>query len=71
MPTNEPPQVPATVAVKPAFDVTVKAVVAPVLTVCAVPGLIVPFAPALGVTVKVIGAKVAVTVQLAVTAAVV
>ena len=71
MPTSEPPHVPPTVAVKPALGVTVNTLVLPVLTVCAVLGLIVPFAPALGVTVKVIGAKVALTVQLAVTALVV
>src|SRR5688572_25198219 len=46
---------------KPAFGVTVKFVVAPWFTACAVPGESVPPAPALGVTVYCVSAKVAVT----------
>ena len=56
--------------VKPALGVTVKVVVAPLFTICEA-GAIVPPAPAVAVTVKVIGAKVADTEQFATIAPVV
>jgi len=66
-----PPQVPPTDAVYPAFGVTVKDVVDPWFTVCTVAGLIVPPAPADGVTVYCFTANVALTVQAPVMALVV
>lgn len=54
MPASVPPQLPtpvATAALKFTLAVTVKVAVLPWLTVCAVFGLTVPFASALGVTV--------------------
>jgi hypothetical protein len=50
-PTSDPPHVPPTTATYPEAGVTVNALVAPLFTVCGVDGLIVPFGPALGVTV--------------------
>lgn len=54
MPTSVPPQLPAPVAIpalKFAFAATVNTAVLPWLTVCAAFGLMLPLAPALGVTV--------------------
>ena len=56
-PTKLPPHVPPTDAVYPAFGVTVKVIVWPEITVCAVLGEIVPPLPAEGVTVNVTGEK--------------
>ena len=55
VPTSDPPQVPPTAAVYPALGVTVKVVVALLLTVWGVFGDMVPPAPADGVTVHVVG----------------
>ena len=50
VPVNIPPQVPLMMAEYPADGVTVNVLVAPFKTDCTVDGLIVPFAPADGVT---------------------
>jgi hypothetical protein len=47
------PSQPVALAAKPAFGVSVKLVVAPLSTICAIAGLIVPLLPALGVTFQV------------------
>ena len=65
-PTREPLHVPPTAAVYPAFGVTVKMAVFPCTTCWLVEGLILPFAPAVGVIVNVGGAGD--TVKLCVTA---
>jgi hypothetical protein len=51
VPVNVPPQVPPMIEEKPVEGVTVNVFVAPLKTVCGVVGLIVPLAPADGVTV--------------------
>ena len=71
LPLSEPPQPVTALIVYPLFGVTVKLVVLLTITVCGVLGVMLPPAPALGVTVNVIGVKEAVTVQLAVMAPVV
>ena len=65
VPTKMPPHVPTTVAKNPALGVTVKGTTTPQFTVCGVGRLIVPFNPALGVTVYVLSGKVALHVELA------
>ena len=50
VPARLPPHVPPTVAANVAFGVTVKESVDPCMAVCTVEGPMVPFAPALGVT---------------------
>ena len=67
-----PLHVPVTLPIwLPAAGVNVNDVVAPLLTVCCVDGDIEPLPVSLGVTVKVIGVKFAITVQLVVIALVV
>ena len=56
VPCNVPPHVPPTVATNPSDGVIVKITVAPGSAVATVEGLIVPFAPALGVTAYVVHA---------------
>ena len=66
LPFNMPPQVPLVDAVYPVFGVTAKVVVVPSLTIIEA-GVIVPPAPVVeDVIVKVLTAKVALTVQLVV-----
>jgi len=62
-PTSVPPQVPPTDGVKLVFGETVNTRVVPAVTFCTVEGVITPFAPALGVTGKVIEVKFATTVH--------
>ena len=52
VPAREPPHVPATVARKPLFGVTVNVVVAFCAIDCTLAGEMVPLEPALGVTLK-------------------
>jgi len=70
-PAKLPPHVPPTVAMYPAFGVTVNVFVCPAVAVTAVLGEIVPPVPADGVTVNVPVTNVAATVQAAVIARVV
>ena len=71
VPVNVPPQVPLMMAEYPPDGVTVNVLVAPFKTDCTVDGLIVPFAPADGVTEYELRVKLATTVQFTVTALVV